>query len=292
LHYFWAVANEGSIVKASKSLHITPHTISGQLSLLEAHMGCTLLEKDGRTLVLTESGRIVLKYADEIFGLSRELSSVMRGSNKCNQSDFIVGAASFLPKTIVCKILEPALRSSEQIHLVCTEGPVLVLLADLAVHKLDMVISDTPTNHTFGNTAFNHYLGESGLTFFAAPALKKLLEPDFPKSLQNAPMLLPTAQFGIRQLFDQWIHRQKIFPNVIGQFDDSGLIKAFGKKGLGAFFMPTAIADEVCHNFDVEVIGHTDQVKNKFYAISAERKISHPAVEAICNAARTSIFSS
>jgi LysR family transcriptional activator of nhaA len=292
LHYFWTVANEGSIAKASKSLHITPHTISGQISLLEANMGCALLEKEGRKLILTESGRIVQKYADEIFGLSRELSSVMRGSSKCNQTDFMVGAASFLPKTIVCKIIEPALSLSEPINLISTEGPVLELLADLAVHKLDMVISDSPTNHTFGNTAFNHYLGESGLTFFAAPELKKLLTPNFPHSLHHAPMLLPTAQFGIRQLFDQWVHRQKIFPNVIGQFDDSGLIKAFGKRGLGAFFMPTAIADEVCHSFDVQIIGQTEQVQNKFYAISAERKISHPAIEAICNTARTCIFSS
>jgi LysR family transcriptional activator of nhaA len=292
LHYFWVVANEGSIAKASKRLHITPHTISGQLSLLEAHMGCELLKKSGRKLVLTESGRIVLKYADEIFGLSRELSSVMRGSSKCNQSDFMVGAASFLPKTIVCKIIEPALSLSESINLISTEGPVLELLTDLAEHKLDMVISDAPTNHTFGNTAFNHYLGETGLTFFATPQLKKLLAPNFPHSLHDAPMLLPTPQFGIRQLFDQWVYNQKIFPNVVGQFDDSGLIKAFGKKGLGVFFMPTAIADEVCYSFNVQIIGQTEQVKNKFYAISAERKVSHPAIEAICNAARTCIFSS
>jgi LysR family transcriptional activator of nhaA len=292
LRYFWAVANEGSIAKASRLLHITPHTISGQISLLEANMGCALLTKDGRKLVLTESGRTVLKYANEIFELSRELSSVMRGASDFSQSDFMIGAASFLPKTIVCKIIEPALSLSESINLISTEGPVLELLADLAVHKLDMVISDTPTNHTFDNKAFNHYLGESGLTFFASKDLRKSLTNNFPQSLHHAPMLLPTEQFGIRQLFDQWVYNQKIFPNVVGQFDDSGLIKAFGKRGLGVFFMPTVIAEEVCQSFDVEIIGQTDQVKNKFYAISAERKVSHPAIEAICNTARTCIFSS
>ena len=292
LHYFWAVAHEGSIAKASRRLHITPHTISGQLSLLEARMGCALFEKVGKKLVLTESGRIALKYADEIFELDRELSGVMRGSVTYSQSDFMVGATSALPKTIVCRIIEPALNLPEPLNLVSSEGPVTALLADLAAHKLDMVISDTPTNHTFGTTAFNHYLGETGLTFFAAPEVKKLLSRSFPQSLHNAPMLLPTMQFGIRQLFNQWIHSQKIFPHVVGQFDDSALIKVFGQRGLGVFFMPTAIADEVCQNFGVHIIGQTDQVKHKFYAISAERKISHPAVLAICETARTNIFSS
>jgi LysR family transcriptional activator of nhaA len=292
LHYFWAVAHEGSIANASKRLHITPHTISGQLSLLEARMGCALFEKVGKKLVLTESGRIVLKYADEIFELGRELSGVMRGSTTFGQSDFMVGATSALPKTIVCRIIEPALSLPEPLNLVSSEGPVAALLANLAVHKLDMVISDTPTNHTFGTKVFNHYLGETGLTFFAAPEVKKLLARSFPQSLHHAPMLLPTVQFGIRQLFDQWIHSQKIFPHVVGQFDDSALIKVFGQRGLGVFFMPTAIADEVCQNFGVQIIGQTEQVKHKFYAISAERKISHPAVQAICETARTNIFSS
>lgn len=292
LHYFWAVANEGSIAKASKRLHITPHTISGQLSLLEARMGCALFEKEGRKLVLTESGKTALKYADEIFELGRELNGVMRGSIAGIRSDFMVGVASSLPKTIVSKIIEPAFSLPEPPNLISTEGPVAVLLADLALHKLDMVISDTPASTSFGKKAFNHYLGESGLTFFAAPELKKKLSPSFPKSLDRTPMLLPTEQFGIRQLFDEWTHEHKIFPDVVGQFDDSALIKSFGQRGLGVFFMPTAIADKVCENFGVQIIGQTDQVKHKFYAISAERKINHPAVLAICETARSCIFAS
>lgn len=290
LRYFWAVAHEGSIAKASKRLHVTPHTISGQLSLLEARMGCALFEKHGRNLVLTEPGRTALKYADEIFELGDELSGVMRGSAIRAQADFMVGAASFLPKTIVCKIIEPALLVPGGINLISTEGPISSLLADLATHKLDMIISDTPTNSTLGTSVFNHYLGESGLTFFGVPELKKKLVLNFPKSLHRAPILLPTEQFGIRQLFDQWVHNQKIFPDVVGQFDDSALIKSFGQRGLGAFFMPTAIEDEVCQQFGVEVIGQTDDVRHKFFAISAERKVTHPAVLAICESARTCIF--
>ena len=291
LHYFWAVANEGSISKASKRLHITPHTISGQLSLLEARMGCALFEKEGRKLVLTESGKTALKYANEIFELGNELNGVMRGSIVGCRSDFMVGAASALPKTIVSKIIEPALSLPEPPNLISTEGPVANLLADLALHKLDMVISDSPAGTSFGKSAFSHYLGESGLTFFASPELKKKLTSSFPKSLHRAPILLPTEQFGIRQIFDEWVHNQKIFPDIVGQFDDSALIKSFGKRGLGVFFMPTAIADEVCENFAVQIIGQTDQVRHKFYAISAERKISHPAVLAICESARSCIFS-
>jgi LysR family transcriptional activator of nhaA len=290
LRYFWAVAHEGSIAKASKRLHITPHTISGQVSLLEARIGCALFEKQGRNLVLTEPGRTALKYADEIFELGDELSGVMRGSASNDQTEFMVGAASSLPKTIVCKIIEPAFLIPSGLNLVSTEGPVSALLADLAMHKLDMILSDTPTNNALGTSVYNHYLGESGLTFFGVPELKKKLAPNFPQSLHQAPILVPTPQFGIRQLFDQWMHSQNIFPNVVGQFDDSALIKSFGQRGFGVFFMPTAIADEVCQNFGVQVIGQTDDVKHRFYAISAERKVSHPAVLAICEAARTCIF--
>jgi LysR family transcriptional activator of nhaA len=231
-----------------------------------------------------------LKYADEIFELGDELSGVMRGSASNDQTEFMVGAASSLPKTIVCKIIEPAFLIPSGLNLVSTEGPVSALLADLAMHKLDMILSDTPTNNALGTSVYNHYLGESGLTFFGVPELKKKLAPNFPQSLHQAPILVPTPQFGIRQLFDQWMHSQNIFPNVVGQFDDSALIKSFGQRGFGVFFMPTAIADEVCQNFGVQVIGQTDDVKHRFYAISAERKVSHPAVLAICEAARTCIF--
>ncbi|MCF2947051.1 transcriptional activator NhaR [Paraglaciecola aquimarina] len=290
LKYFWVVANEGSIAKASAKLHITPQTISGQLSLLEDNLASTLFEREGRGLKLTDTGRLVLGYADEIFSLGRELSDVLRGMPNIGPSEFIVGAASSLPKTIVQKIIEPGLLVEQDITLTSLEGPVDMLLADLAIHKVDMVLSDTPLTGTLNIKAYNHKLGETGLTFFASPKLAKQLKHNFPQSLNGAPTLMPTSQYSIRKQIDFWLNEQQLYPMIKGQFDDSALMKSFGQAGLGAFFMPSIIVEEVCKNFAVEVIGHVNEVKQEFYAISAERKIKHPAVSAICNNARTSLF--
>ena len=286
LNYFWTVAHEGSIAKASEKLHITPQTISGQLSLLEKRMGNELFEREGRGLRLTETGRLVLGYADEIFELGRELNDVLRGVPAVGPSEFIVSAASALPKTIVYKIIEPALHINQDISLTSLEGPIEDILADLAIHKVDLVLSDKPVTGALSVKAYNHKLGESGLTFFASPALAKKYKRNFPQSLNNAPLLLPTKQNEIRQLFDYWLSEQNIYPTIRGQFDDSALMKAFGQEGMGIFFMPSIIADDVCKAFNVKVIGETNEVKQQFYAISAERKVRHPAVAAICDAAR------
>ena len=285
LNYFWTVAHEGSIAKASEKLHITPQTISGQISLLEKRMGNELFERQGRGLRLTETGRLVLGYADEIFELGQELNDVLRGAPALGPSEFIVSAASALPKTIVQKIIEPALRMDKEISLTSLEGPVDAILADLAIHKVDLVLSDKPVTGALSIKAYNHKLGESGLTFFASPSLAKKYKRNFPQSLHNAPLLLPTVQNEIRQLFDYWLREKNIYPVIRGQFDDSALMKDFGQAGLGIFFMPTIIAKDVCKAFNVKVIGQTDEVKQQFYAISAERKVSHPAVAAICDAA-------
>jgi LysR family transcriptional activator of nhaA len=290
LHYFWMVAHEGSIAKASEKLHITPQTISGQLSLLEDNVGSPLFTREGRGLRITETGRLVLSYADEIFDLGRELGDVLRGSPKLGPSEFIVSAASALPKTIVQKIIQPGLNINQDISLTSREGPVENILADLAIHKVDMVLSDTPLTGALSIKAYNHKLGESGLTFFAHQDLANKYKVNFPQSLNHAPMLLPTTQYAIRQLFNYWLSEQQIYPNIRGQFDDSALMKSFGQAGLGIFFMPTIIADEVCHNFNVEVVGQTKEIKQAFYAISAERKVKHPAVVAICDNARQSLF--
>lgn len=285
LNYFWTVAHEGSIAKASEKLHITPQTISGQISLLEKRMGNELFERQGRGLRLTETGRLVLGYADEIFELGQELNDVLRGAPALGPSEFIVSAASALPKAIVQKIIEPALRMDKEISLTSLEGPVEAILADLAIHKVDLVLSDKPVTGALSIKAYNHKLGESGLTFFASPSLAKKYKRNFPQSLHNAPLLLPTVQNEIRQLFDYWLREKNIYPVIRGQFDDSALMKDFGQAGLGIFFMPTIIAKDVCKAFNVKVIGQTDEVKQQFYAISAERKVSHPAVAAICDAA-------
>ncbi|GAA6169486.1 transcriptional activator NhaR [Sessilibacter corallicola] len=290
LHYFWVVAHEGSIAKASEKLHITPQTISGQLSLLEQRIGNALFEKAGRGLALTDTGRIVLRYADEIFELGRELGDVLRGAPVAGPSEFIVGAASALPKTIVYKIIEPALHLPHDISLTSREGPVDGMLADLAVHKVDMVLSDTPVTSAVSVKAYNHLLGESGLSCFAAPRLLKTYKKNFPQSLNNAPVLLPTPQYAIRQLIDGWLQEHNIYPVICGQFDDSALMKSFGQVGMGIFFMSSAIEEEICNNFNVRVVGRIDDVKQKFYAISAERKVKHPAVAAICDTARSALF--
>ena len=290
LHYFWVVASEGSIAKAAEKLFITPQTISGQLSMLEERIGQPLFDRVGRRLRLTETGRLVLRYADEIFELGKELSDVLRGAPVVGASEFIVSAASALPKTIVYKILEPALLVAQDVNLVCKEGPVEAILAELAIHEVDMVLTDTPLSSVFSVRAFNHYLGQSGISFFAAKGLKARMTGNFPECLHQAPILLPTKQYAIRQLFDKWSHDNNIFPIIRGQYDDSALMKSFGEQGFGVFFMPTIIEKEVSHAYNVEVIGRLTDIKQKFYAISAERKVTHPAVAAVCNSARDVIF--
>lgn len=290
LHYFWVVAKEGSIAKAATKLHITPQTISGQLSMLEDRMNQPLFDRVGRGLQLTETGRLVLRYADEIFELGRELSDVLRGAPQLGASEFIVSAASAIPKTIVYKIIEPALNLSDDINLVSKEGPIDAILADLAVHEVDMVLTDTPLSSAFSIKAYNHFLGESGLSFFAAPSMALRLNGEFPECLNHSPVLLPTKQYAIRQLFDRWANDMDLFPLIKGQFDDSALMKAFGQAGLGVFFMPTVIEQEVCQQFQVDVIGRTEDIKQRFYAVSSERKVTHPAVAAICDGARDIIF--
>lgn len=290
LRYFWTVAHEGSIIKASHKLHITPQTISGQLSLLERRIGNPLFSRVGKSLQLTETGRLVLNYADEIFDLGRELSDVLRGAPTVGPSEFIVSAASALPKTIVHKIIEPALHIEQPVNLISKEGPVEAILADLAVHKVDMVLSDTPVTSTFSIKAYNHKLGESGLSFFASAALAKKYKKGFPASLNNAPMLMPTKQYAIRQAVDHWLNQNNIYPHIKGQFDDSALMKSFGQAGTGVFYLPSIIEKEVCDMFKVKIIGRTTEVKQVFYAISAERKVKHPAVAAICESAKNDLF--
>ncbi len=290
LHYFWMVAHQGSIAEASKCLHITPQTISGQLSLLEERIGSALFDKVGRGLKLTETGRLVLRYADDIFELGQELNDVLRGAPAVGPADFIVGAASALPKTIVYKIIEPALNLAHDISLTSREGPIEAMLADLAIHKVDIVLSDTPVTGSVSIKAYNHLLGESYVSCFAAPKLAKAYKRNFPQSLHNAPVLLPTPQYEIRNLLDRWFQKNNINPLICGQFDDSALMKCFGKTGLGVFFMSSSIEEEVCRNYNLRVIGRLDGIKQKYYAISAERKVRHPAVTAICDSARRALF--
>ena len=290
LHYFWRVAKEGSIAAASKSLHITPQTISGQISMLEESVGEKLFQRQGRGLTLSEKGRLVLHYADEIFSLGDELRDVLSGASIDGQVEFIVGVLDCIPKTIAYKLLQPALQLKHEVSIICKEGSLENILSDLAVHKLDMVLADMPLNSSYNIKAYNHFLGGSGLTFFAKHNLSEKFKRQFPQSLNAAPLLMPTENSTIRRSIDQWFYELQIFPKVMGEFDDSALLKAFGQAGVGIFFMPTVIEKEVCEQFNVSIIGRTEKVKENFYAISAERKIKHPAVAAICDAAKLKVF--
>lgn len=285
LHYFFVVAKEGSIAKASQQLHLTPQTISGQLTVLEEQFGEALFNRVGRGLVLTETGRLVLSYAEEIFSLGGELEEIVRNSPLERQLVFKVGIADAVPKSIAYRLLTPALQLPESVRIVCREGEMKALLADLAVHKLDLIISDERIPANINVRGFNHSLGESGVSFFAAPSIADTLRGDFPECLNGAPLLLPGEMNGVRNHLIQWLDKFHLHPRIIGEFDDSALMKAFGQGGAGVFIAPTAIADEVAKQYGVLIIGQTDEFREKFFSISIERKISHPAVAAINEAA-------
>jgi len=290
LHYFWVVAKAGSIARASEKLHITPQTISGQLSLLEESLNEALFTRVGRNLELTETGRLVLSYADEIFSLGGELEEVLHNLPENRAISFKVGIADVVPKSITYRLLAPALQLPDPIRIICREGSVDSLLAQLAIHKLDLVIADSPIPPSVNVRGFNHPLGNCGVTFFASASLANKLGPDFPQNLNAMPLLLPGEMTVARNQLIQWLDKQHIYPHVVGEFDDSALMKAFGRTGTGIFTAPTPIAEEVEKQYDVTAIGQTNEIREQFYAISVERKISHPAITAITETAREWLF--
>lgn len=291
LRYFWAVAANGSIARASEILHVTPQTISGQLRELEEQMHTKLFQKSGRNLALTDTGRVVFSYADEMFRLSDELQDMLAGRTPGAALTLTVGVAMVVPKLLAYRVLEPAMKMQDPVHLVCQEAPLSDLLADLSVHKLDIVLADTPLSPTLNIRAYNHLLGESGISFFAAQKSARKYTTKFPKSLNGAPMLMPTTSSALRRLLEQWFDRQGIKPQVVAEFEDRALMKAFGEADVGIFTSPTAVENDVIEKYGVRVIGRTEDIKERFYAISAERRIKHPAVAAITETARNELFS-
>ena len=287
LHYFWVAAKQGGVARASERLHLTPQTISGQISLLEEQLGEALFKKAGRKLELTETGRLVLSYADEIFSLGGELEDAVRNLPSTRPMVFKVGIADVVPKTIAYRLLAPALSLADPVRIVCRESSLDRLLGELALHQLDLVIADSPIPAGLNVRGFNHALGESGVSFLAAPALAASIGGEFPACLDGAPLLLPSAINGLQGRLLQWLEASHIYPRVIGEFDDSALMKSFGQAGAGVFIAPTAIVDEVAGQYGVQVVGSTAQVLEQFYAISTERKISNPAVAAITDTARS-----
>ncbi len=290
LYYFWVVAREGSIARAGELLHLTPQTISSQLRALEESLGGQLFSRAGRRLVLTEVGSIALHYAEEIFRLGSELGEVLEGQVDGLPLVFNVGIVDVVPKAIAYRLLEPALRISSPVQIICREGKLEALLADVAVHKLDMVLADSPMATTALVRAFNHLLGECGISFFATPKLAELYGTDFPNSLRAAPLLIPTVHTVLRGALMQWFDQLDLQPRIAGEFEDRAQMKAFGRAGVGVFTAPSVIEQEVMQQYQVVVIGRTNQVRERFYAISAERRLRHPAVVAVSKAARFDIF--
>ena len=291
LHYFWVVAKEGGIARASERLHLTPQTISGQLSLLEENLGAALFNRVGRNLELTETGRLALSYADEIFSLGGELEDVVRNLPEGRPLVFKVGVADVVPKSIAYRLLAPALQMPEPVRIVCRENNIYSLLADLALHKIDLVISDGPIPPNVNVRGYNHQLGECGISFFGIPELARQIGKNFPQSLKEVPLLLPSDITVVQSRLLKWFDKLHIHPHIVGEFDDSALMKAFGQSGTGVFIAPTPIAAEIERQYGVLVIGKTDEVREQFYAISVERKITHPAVAAITETAREWLLS-
>jgi LysR family transcriptional activator of nhaA len=290
LRYFWAVASHGTIAHAAEVLHVTPQTISGQLRDLEEQAGAKLFRKKGRNLVLTDTGQVVFSYADEMFRLGNELQDVLEGHTPGVALTLNVGIAMVVPKLLAYRVLEPVLAMPEQVRLVCQEAPLPDLLAELSVHKLDLVLADCPISPTLNIRAYNHQLGESGISFYAARRVAARYKRDFPASLHGAPMLMPTANSALRRLLEQWLERQDVKPVIVAEFEDRALMKAFGEGGAGIFTTPTTVEDDVVSKYGVRVIGRVDDIKERFYAISAERRIKHPAVVTITETARNQLF--
>ncbi len=290
LLYFWVVAREGSVAKACQQLHLAQPTISGQIRALEKSLKTALFKRSGRNLVLTETGRTVYRYADEIFSLGRELQDTLKSRPTGRAVRVVVGVSDALPKLIVHRLLEPALRLPDEVHVTCLDGEPDRLLAQLALHELDLVLSDSPANPRLGFRAFNHLLGECGVTFFGTEELARQYRKGFPESLNGAPFLMPSGNAALRRLLDQWFDTLGIRPRIRGEFADSALLKAFGQFGDGLFAAPTAVEVDVKRMYHVAVVGREDTLRERFYAVSVEKRLKHPAVVAISEAARTTLF--
>ena len=267
-------------------MRLTHPTISKQLSQLESFFDDKLFARVGRTLVLTEFGHTVFRYADEIFSVGRELQEAVHRKSGGQPLSLRVGLVEVLPKLVAHRLLKRAFRLGEPVHVICREGKYEDLLAELVVHRLDIVLSDAPVGSAVNVRAFNHFLGECGVSLFGAPRLASKYRRRFPQSLEGAPLLVPTEKTAVRRDLDQWFSEQDIHPRIVGEFEDTALLKVFGQDGIGLFPAPTVIEREVRRQYNVRIVGRIDAVRERYYAISVERRLKHPAVVAICESVR------
>jgi LysR family transcriptional activator of nhaA len=290
LHYFLAVAKYGGVNRAAERLHLTPQTLSGQIGQFEQRLGTPLFHREGRRMELSAIGKRALSYAEEIFDVSAELEALLRGGPEEPAIPFRVGIADVVPKSIAHQLLAPVLTLAEPIRLICREGRLERLLADLAIHRLDMVLADRPMPPGLDVKGYSHPLGECGVAFFATPGLAARLGKGFPASLDGAPMLVPGEDSALRSPLLRWLERRGLRPRVVAEFDDSALMKAFGQSGAGVFPAPAAMTPEIETHYGVVPLGQTEEMHERFFAISAERRLTHPAVIAVSDAARAGLF--
>lgn len=288
LRYFWAVVREGGITRASERLHVSQPAISAQLRELEESLGARLYSRSGRSIVLTDVGRLTFQYADQIFGIGKELVEVVTGRAAPRPRALSIGIVDAVPKLIVFRLLEPALRLKPAVRVVCVEGKPERLLAELAMHHLDLVLSDAPAPPSAKVKAYSHLLGESGVGFFGVPSFRPLKRA-FPGSLAEAPLLMPTESAPLRRSIDRWLENHHVTPNIVGEFEDSALMKVFGQKGLGLFPAPLALARDIKAQYGAELVGRLDGLQERAYALTVERRLIHPAAVAISESA-TALF--
>jgi LysR family transcriptional activator of nhaA len=290
LYYFWTVAREGTIARACRQLHLTQPTISAQLRAFERSLDAKLFERVGRNLVLSDTGRIVYRYADDIFTLGRELQDTLRGRPPGRPMRLVVGVAESMPELVAYRILEPVLRLQEFVQIACEQGKAEQLITQLALHTLDVVLADAPAGPGLKIQAFNHLLGECGVSFVGTPKLVAAYRDGFPRSLDGAPFLLPLETTVLRRSLEQWFQAEGIRPLIRGEFADPAMLKVFGEHGAGIFAIRTTVEEETQRRYKVNVLGRVESIRERFYAISLERKLKHPAVVAISSAARETLF--
>jgi LysR family transcriptional activator of nhaA len=290
LLYFWMVAKEGGITPAAEQLHLSQPTLSTQIQKLEKSMGAKLFERKGRSMLLTETGQMVYRYADEIFTLGRELTDAVKGRPDQDSLRLLVGIPDVLPKMLVYRLLRPALEIDQRVRLVCFEGKLNQLLSDLAMHRIDVVLANSRLTPDVNVRAFNHLLGQCDVSVFGTESLAERYRSGFPQSLNAGPMLLPTQNTTMRRALEQWFDDTQIRPEAVHEFEDSALMKVFAQAGAGMIALPTPVADEVAEQYSLSIIGKIPEIVERFYAISVERRIKHPAVLAISEAAKEEFF--
>jgi len=283
LYYFYAVATEGSITKASQRLHLTPQTISGQITQFESHIGVSLFDRKGKKLLLSEMGKMIYSYAEEIFQLGDELKNVLKTQLPRRWQTFTVGITDVIPKMLAYQLLNPVLNMAEEVRLICCEGDQDSLLADLAIDKIDMILTDQPIQPGRYIKAYNHLLTESGFTFFADKTLFAKCQKKFPQSMTGQPLLSQGKKSAVRHRLLSWLDKHNIAPNIIAEFDDSALLKSFGQAGYGLFAGPTILEEHISQQYKLKILGRTDEIKEYYYAITPERRLKHPATLEIVN---------